>query len=65
MIAEAEHYPAWWFAQNKGYPCHRHRAALQAWGPTTIHRRSWVFMDSIPWGIPRHQRVEQLTLDLD
>lgn len=57
MIAEAEHYPAWWFAQNKGYPCHRHRAALQAWGPTTIHRRSWAFMDTLAFSAgPRFVR---------
>ena len=27
--------------------------ALNAFGPTTIHRRSWVFMDYLPWGIAR------------
>ena len=29
MRAEAEHYPLWWFDQNKGYPCPRHKAALR------------------------------------
>jgi ribonuclease HII len=54
MRAEAEHFPGYDFEFNKGYPCPRHKAALQGMGPTTIHRRSWVFMDHIPWtGVPR------------
>jgi hypothetical protein len=47
-------YPGYVFELNKGYPCPRHKAALQYLGPTAIHRRSWVFMDHIPWtGCPR------------
>ena len=54
MRAEAEHYPGYDFELNKGYPCPRHKAALRAYGPSAIHRRSWVFMDNLPWtGIPR------------
>src|SRR5438128_171346 len=54
MRAEAEHFPGYDFDLNKGYPCPRHKAALAAFGPTSIHRRSWVFMDHIPWaGVPR------------
>ncbi|HEX4979559.1 MAG TPA: ribonuclease HII [Acidimicrobiales bacterium] len=53
MRGEAEHFPGYEFDLNKGYPCPRHKAALQAWGPTSIHRRAWVFMDNLPWGIPR------------
>jgi ribonuclease HII len=54
MRAEAENYPGYDFEFNKGYPCPRHQAALQGMGPTSIHRRSWVFMDKIPWtGVPR------------
>jgi ribonuclease HII len=49
MRAEADSYPGFDFDLNKGYPCPRHKAALAAYGPTTIHRRSWVFMESIPW----------------
>ncbi len=50
-----EHFPAYAFSENKGYPCHRHRAALQMLGPTTIHRRSWAFMESLAWrGIERY-----------
>ena len=50
-----EHFPAYCFSENKGYPCHRHRAALQMMGPSTIHRRSWAFMDGLAWrGIERY-----------
>ena len=51
----AEHYPPWSFDTNKGYPCPVHKAALQAYGPSVIHRRTWVFMDHyVPWpGISR------------
>jgi ribonuclease HII len=50
MRAEAQHFPGYDFDLNKGYPCPRHKAALAAWGPTSIHRRAWVFMDHLPWG---------------
>jgi ribonuclease HII len=60
----AEHFPQWSFDTNKGYPCHLHRAALLAYGPSAIHRRTWVFMDHyVPWpGVPRVFRPEQPTL---
>jgi len=51
MRAEAEHFPGYDFDLNKGYPCPRHKAALKAWGPTSIHRRTWVFMEHLPWGV--------------
>ena len=57
MRAVAGDYPGYDFDLNKGYPCPRHRAALAAWGPTVIHRRSWAFMDSLPWtGLARYVR---------
>ncbi|MGI9031848.1 MAG: ribonuclease HII [Ilumatobacteraceae bacterium] len=64
MRDHAEHYPAWSFDTNKGYPCPVHKAALQAYGPSVIHRRSWVFMDHyVPWqSIPRTFRPEQEVL---
>jgi ribonuclease HII len=59
MRAEAIHYPAFNFEGNKGYPCPAHKAALQAWGPTTLHRRSWAFMDGLIWpGVPRYRRPD-------
>ncbi len=46
----AESYPHWSFDTNKGYPCPVHKAAIQGYGPSAIHRRSWVFMDNYnPW----------------
>lgn len=59
MRAEAEHHPYWWFEDNKGYPCPRHKATLRGMGPSAIHRRSWVFMDGIPWtGVRRFERPD-------
>ncbi|MFP3913321.1 MAG: ribonuclease HII [Actinomycetota bacterium] len=60
----APQYPPYNFEANKGYPCPVHKAALQAWGPSTVHRRSWVFMDHLIWnGLSRHRRPgEQLDL---
>jgi ribonuclease HII len=47
-------FPAFDFDRNKGYPGPRHRAALAAFGPTAIHRRSWAFMDDLVWtGVAR------------
>jgi ribonuclease HII len=64
MREQAEHYPHWSFDTNKGYPCPVHKAALQGYGPSVIHRRTWVFMDHyVPWpGIHRRYRPEQPTL---
>lgn len=60
----AQHYPLWSFESNKGYPCPAHKAALQGYGPSAIHRRTWVFMDNfVPWpGVARVIRPEQPTL---
>ena len=59
MRREAENYPAFNFEGNKGYPCPVHKAALQAWGPTTLHRRSWAFMDGLVWpGVRRFYRPD-------
>lgn len=49
--SESRHYPLYNFDNNKGYPCPRHKAALRAYGPSAIHRRRWVFMDNLPWGL--------------
>ena len=56
MRAEAPNFPGYDFDRNKGYPCPRHKAALQGWGPTSIHRRSWVFMDHLCWSGVRRVR---------
>jgi len=54
MRQTAEEFPAFNFDRNKGYPCPRHKIALHGYGPSAIHRRSWVFMESICWtGVAR------------
>lgn len=63
MRAGAESYPGYDFERNKGYPCPRHKLALKGYGPTAIHRRTWAFMDSLPWpGMRRPPAGEQDTL---
>ncbi len=64
MRSEAAHFPGYDFELNKGYPCPRHKSALRAYGPTSIHRRSWVFMDHLVWGRPRPPRTNLDQLDL-
>jgi ribonuclease HII len=59
MREEAPHFPGYDFDLNKGYPCPRHKTALKAWGPTSIHRRSWIFMEHLPWGVKRPEPVQQ------
>lgn len=49
MRAIAPNFPHYEFQDNKGYPCWRHKMALQAYGPSTVHRRTWVFMDALSW----------------
>ncbi|MHB8466524.1 MAG: ribonuclease HII [Acidimicrobiales bacterium] len=67
MRAEAPHFPMYDFEYNKGYPCPRHKTALQAWGPSAIHRRTWVFMQRLVWGRTDLDPTgsTQLSLDLD
>lgn len=49
MVEEAEHFPAYGFESNRGYRAPAHRSALLAYGPCAIHRRSWIFMEGLPW----------------
>lgn len=67
MRTQAEEFPGYNFEANKGYPCPTHKAALQAMGPSLIHRRSWVFMDHLVWnGLSRLIRPEpQMELPFD
>lgn len=56
-------HPWWSFDTNKGYPCPRHKTALAGVGPSAIHRRSWVFMEHLPWAgavrsVPAHLRPD-------
>lgn len=65
MRSLAPEFPFYNFEGNKGYPCPAHKAGLQAWGPSAVHRKSWVFMDHLVWnGLERYRRPgEQLTLE--
>lgn len=49
MRADAPHYPPYDFEQNKGYPSPVHKTALRGYGLSAIHRRSWAFVDGLPW----------------
>ena len=63
MRAHATDCPMWAFDTNKGYPCSLHRTALLGYGPSAIHRRSWVFMDNfVPWPGMRTRPSSGLTL---
>ena len=50
MIEESEHYPPYEFESNVGYPAPVHKSALRGYGPSAIHRRSWIFMEGLNWG---------------
>ncbi|MET0628336.1 MAG: ribonuclease HII [Acidimicrobiia bacterium] len=53
MADAAEHYPMYDFESNVGYPAPAHKAALAGYGPSAIHRRSWIFMEHLCWrGVP-------------
>jgi ribonuclease HII len=53
MREEAEHFPAYGFESNVGYPAPVHKSALAWYGPSSIHRRSWIFMEHSSWrGVP-------------
>ena len=53
MREEAEHFPPYDFESNVGYPAPVHKAALRGYGPSAIHRRSWIFMEGLCWpGVP-------------
>ena len=59
MREEADHFPAYCFERNKGYPSPAHQAALRGYGPTAIHRHSWAFVRDLPWcGQPRDRDRE-------
>jgi len=63
MRTVAPNYPHYQFQDNKGYPCPRHKMALQAYGPCAIHRRTWVFMDSLSWDMRLRRFDEGAAVD--
>lgn len=51
MRSAAPWYPGFDFDRNKGYPSPAHQRALCGYGLTAVHRRSWAFVDHLPWGM--------------
>ncbi len=49
MRSIASSFPAFDFDRNKGYPSPVHRRALAGVGLTSIHRRSWSYVNSLPF----------------
>jgi ribonuclease HII len=49
MREDAACYPGFDFDHNKGYPAPSHKIALRGYGLTAIHRRTWAFVDWLPW----------------
>src|ERR1700728_3428536 len=49
MRQEADHFPAYAFERNKGYPSPVHQMALRGYGLSSIHRRSWSYVADLPW----------------
>ena len=47
MREMASNFPAFDFEQNKGYPSPVHRTALAGHGLTSVHRRSWSYVDDL------------------
>jgi ribonuclease HII len=48
MRDESEHFPAYEFERNKGYPSPHHQMALQGYGLSALHRR-WAYIDGLTW----------------
>ncbi|MGI8938216.1 MAG: ribonuclease HII [Iamia sp.] len=57
MRGLADDHPGFEFQANKGYPCPRHKVALRGQGPTAVHRRSWAFVDDLPWSTDARLRA--------
>ena len=45
MYKIAKEYPDYSWEENKGYPTHKHRAAIEKYGITPYHRRSFAHQD--------------------
>jgi ribonuclease HII len=47
MRSMSASFPAFDFDRNKGYPSPVHRTALAGFGLTSLHRRSWSYVDEM------------------
>ncbi len=66
MRAAADSYPPFEFERNKGYPSPAHQRALCGYGLSAVHRRSWAFVDYLPWELttwPGDYRARNSRLD--
>ncbi|MEV0492722.1 ribonuclease HII [Streptomyces atratus] len=59
--AESGEYAAFAFDANAGYPSPVHRAALEALGPTSLHRLSWSYLDALP----RWQHLKKIRISAE
>lgn len=44
-------FPPYNFASNKGYLCPKHLTALHGYGLSAEHRRSWAYVEGLPWSM--------------
>ncbi len=49
LISLSMDFPAYDFDRNKGYNSKVHQMALLGYGPSSIHRISWGFINDLPW----------------
>jgi len=49
MRDDAVHFPPYGFERNKGYPSPHHQMALRGYGLSAIHRRTWAYVENLPW----------------
>ncbi len=47
MIELERQHPEYGFAQHKGYPTRDHQKAIQRFGPSPVHRRSFTFIEEL------------------
>ena len=47
MIRLANQYPEYGFEQHKGYPTQAHQQAIQEFGPSPVHRKSFAFIEEL------------------
>jgi ribonuclease HII len=61
-----EQYPEYGLASHKGYSTPTHLAALDKYGPTPLHRKSFrpVAQTSLPWDIPPQAEIIDIPADI-
>src|SRR6202012_2666972 len=61
-----EQYPEYGLASHKGYSPPTHPAALDKYGPTPLHRKSFrpVAQTSLPWDIPPQAEIIDVPTDI-